>query len=463
MLLNVKSWERLSDDQVVPLCKPMVLAEEKEISTESNEKNLRENGSFSTLVATLYLCWEYFAAGHQCYCLSKGGWCSERDCLLSLEKFQFSFIDLKNHEHKIQIFELNTDRELDLMAPGHDYVCDRTGFALIYYSGEILQLYYYDFRGKFTTYISIPFRLLKYTSVKLYSRTLWILNRESRYKVEHNIPLNTKNDLAYFQALIIKDSNVWSSVQSKINPGYLMVDHVKSNSNLVCVNYLSLRLLHIDLNSLAPNCSNYRPIDEVPETMEFAVLKTRLTEGSCRTAIVDLSEKSKVLCIYFPEGILNFLYFENERVISVKRLELGQRLYQPSMTEVTNCYFISELAIMVVPTIKRMLFVINLKECKVTRIFDLEIPQDDWFFQFNCSKNFQKLTVICYVPPNHYSLTDGMINKRKTVLAFDLYEKLLPLKKLAIGLLKKHCSINDIEKLNLPQSLKKQILDEMIY
>ena len=150
--------------------------------------------------------------------MSKEGWCSERNYLLSLEKFQFSFKDLKNPEHKIQIFELNTDRELDLMAPEHDYRCDRTGFALIYYSDEILQLYYHDFGRKFITYISIPFRLLKYTSVKLYSRTLWILNRELHYKVEYNIPLNTKNDLAYYLAFNIKDSNVWSSVQSKVNP-----------------------------------------------------------------------------------------------------------------------------------------------------------------------------------------------------------------------------------------------------
>ena len=136
--------------------------------------------------------------------MSKEGWCSERNYLLSLEKFQFSFKDLKNPEHKIQIFELNTDRELDLMAPEHDYRCDRTGFALIYYSDEILQLYYHDFGRKFITYISIPFRLLKYTSVKLYSRTLWILNRESHYKVEYNIPLNTKNDLVYYLALTLK-------------------------------------------------------------------------------------------------------------------------------------------------------------------------------------------------------------------------------------------------------------------
>ena len=38
MSFNVKSWERLSDDQLVPLCKPVVLAEDKEKSTDANER-----------------------------------------------------------------------------------------------------------------------------------------------------------------------------------------------------------------------------------------------------------------------------------------------------------------------------------------------------------------------------------------------------------------------------------------
>ena len=462
MSFNVKSWERLSDDQLVPLCKPVVLAEDKEKSTDANERISREIGFYGNLLTNLMLCWEYFVAGYQCYCLSKEAWHSERDYLLSLEKFQFSFKDLKNPEHKIQIFELHTNCILRFMHPGYDYVCDRTGFALIYYMDEILQLYYYDFRRKFTTYINIPFCLNKYCYIKLYSRTLWILNRKFRYDVYSKSP-NTKSYLAYFLALIIKDSNIWSSVQSKIKTGYLMVDHVKSNSNLVCINDLSLGLLHIDLKSLAPNSTNYVPTDKVPDPVEFAVLKTRLTEGSCRTAIVDLSENSKVLCIYFLEGILNFLYFESEQVILVKRLELGQQLFTSSRTEVANCYFISELGIMVVQTIKSLLFIINVKECKVTQIFDLEIPHDDWLFLLNYSKNFQKLTVTCYVPQKSYSLPHVMISKRKIVLAFDLRDALLPLKKLVIGLIKKHCKINDIEKLNLPLSLKKEILDEMIY
>ena len=172
--------------------------------------------------------------------------------------------------------------------------------------------------------------------------------------------------------------------------------------------------------------------------------------------------KNKVLCIYFPEGILNFLYFESEQVISLKWLELDQRLFPCREIGETNCYFISELGIMMAPTIERTFFIINLKECKVTRILDLERPYDDWLFLFNCSKVFQKLAVTCYIPRDRYSKPHVMLKKWKFVLAFDLCDALLPFKKLAIGLIKKHCRINDIEKLNLPQSLK-EILDEMIY
>ena len=82
-------------------------------------------------------------------------------------------------------------------------------------------------------------------------------------------------------------------------------------------------------------------------------MKTSITERSCGRAIVELSEKSKVLCTYFPEGILNFLYFKSKQIILVKRLELGQRMHTSGIFEPTSCYFIPELAIMVVPTIKK--------------------------------------------------------------------------------------------------------------
>ena len=58
MSFNVKSWERLSDDQLVPLCKPVVLAEDKEKSTDANERISREIGFYGNLLTNLMLCWE---------------------------------------------------------------------------------------------------------------------------------------------------------------------------------------------------------------------------------------------------------------------------------------------------------------------------------------------------------------------------------------------------------------------
>ena len=447
MPFNVKDWEKLSEDQLVPLCKPSdVLIDEKQISYEYytfNGSNFTERSDYiEAKKSTLKLCWEYFVAGYQCYCLSKEAWRSERDYLLSLEKFQFSFKDLKNPEHKTQIFELNTNCELYSMEPGYDYVCDRTGFALIYYSDETLQFYYYDFKRKFTTYISIPFHENKVIIVKLYNRTLWI---------------EPQRVIKDFHAVIIKGSNIWYSVKSKISCCYTMMNHVKSNSTFVYINKTPFLLLYIniDFNSLVSNRTKYVPFDEVPETTELAVLKTSLAENTYGTAIVDLSEKSRVLCMYFPGGILHFLYFESKQVISVKRLELGQRLKTLNKSGPPSCYFIPELAIMVAPTIKNTLVIINLNECKVSRMFDLEIVHfDEWRFLFSCSENFQKLTVTCssYVP-----------SRRKVILAFDLCNDLLSLKTLAIRLIKKHYSINDIRKLRLPQSLKTEILNGINY
>ena len=91
------------------------------------------------------------------------------------------------------------------MEPEHDYVCDRTGFALIYYSHGILQLYYYDFKRKFTTYIKIPFRLHRNINIilKLYNRTLWMELRNAEYNMRYFHDVT--NGLAYVHPVIIKD------------------------------------------------------------------------------------------------------------------------------------------------------------------------------------------------------------------------------------------------------------------
>lgn len=99
MPFNIKSWEQLSEGQLVPLCKPNVLAEDKEITSKSKEWQLRRENRYPK-ARTLELFWEYFLAGYQCYCFSKKAWRSERDYLLNLESFCFCFKDLKNLELK---------------------------------------------------------------------------------------------------------------------------------------------------------------------------------------------------------------------------------------------------------------------------------------------------------------------------------------------------------------------------
>ena len=97
MPFNIRPWEKFSDGQIVPLFKPTdVLVDKDEICcgcnvTFNGKKFTRKDGYIKAKESTLKLCWEYFVAGYQCYCLSKEAWPSERDYLLSLEKFQFFF------------------------------------------------------------------------------------------------------------------------------------------------------------------------------------------------------------------------------------------------------------------------------------------------------------------------------------------------------------------------------------
>lgn len=438
MSFTVKCWQKFPDGQLVPVCRPtdILVTKDERCCGDNyifNGRNFtRKCDYIKTKENTLKLCWKYFAAGYQFYCLNRGARSSEKDHLLNLEKFSFSFKDLNKPDHQIKTFELDTDHKISGMTPEYDYVCDRTGFALLYYSRDhILQLYYYDFKRKFTTDIKVPFRLSIYIFAKLCNRTLWIRT--------DGLDIN-------FYAVVIKDSNIWYSIQSRICPGVKMVDHVKSNSTFVCLEDTQyggyFLLLYINLNSLAPNCLNYVSFDKVTRPVVFA---------SCGTAIVDLSEHRKVLCMYIPEGILQFLYFERKEIVSVKWLKLGHCLSTSRISQEPWSYFVPELAIMVVLTFKKTLVIINVKECKVTRILDLRTITNPLDILFKFSEKFQKLTLTL---PRWY----GTSHKNKIIWTFDLCNKLWSLKTLTIDFVKKYYTVNDIRRLSLPLSLKEEIV-----
>ena len=64
----------------------------------------------------------------------------------------------------------------------------------------MLQLYYYDFKRKFTTYIDIRSSLHQNSNVWLYIGTTWIE------------PCHVINDPYHLDSVIIKDSNIYKQI-----------------------------------------------------------------------------------------------------------------------------------------------------------------------------------------------------------------------------------------------------------
>ena len=106
---------------------------------------------------------------------------------------------------------------------------------------------------------------------------------------------------------------------------------------------------------------------------------------------------------------------------------------------------------MVVLTVKKTLVIINVKECKVTRILDLRTITNPLDILFKFSEKFQKLTLTL---PRWY----GTSHKNKIIWTFDLCNKLWSLKTLTIDFIKKYYTVNDIRRLSLPLSLKEEIV-----
>lgn len=95
------------------------------------------------------------------------------------------------------------------------------------------------------------------------------------------------------------------------------------NCMFVCKNPMAFRFLHIDLDSLAINNTNYVVFNL---TAEFSVLETKLMQRACSTAVTGLFEKRKILYMYSLKGVLDVAYFESKRTISIKRLNMRQSL-----------------------------------------------------------------------------------------------------------------------------------------
>lgn len=83
MSFNIKTCELFSEGKTIPLFKPTdVLVDKDEICcgnvTFNRKKFTRKDDYTKAKENTWKLCWKYFVAGYQCYCLSKEAWPSER-------------------------------------------------------------------------------------------------------------------------------------------------------------------------------------------------------------------------------------------------------------------------------------------------------------------------------------------------------------------------------------------------
>ena len=84
----------------------------------------------------------------------------------------------------------------------------------------------------------------------------------------------------------------------------------------VCKNPQAFRLLHIHLDSLGLNNTNYVVFTELNVSAEFSVLETKLMQRSCGTAIIQLFERRKVLYMYSPRSVLDL---ENKKFGNKKK------------------------------------------------------------------------------------------------------------------------------------------------
>lgn len=148
----VLSWEEIENEQMIPVCQPNnILMDKKEKYGEYkkfidrfyvpiNEKSLR-------------LVWENFVQKHHCCCLSQESPNSLEEYLFSLYCFRILFEETGK---KSEVFCFKKDQNCYAEKTGFYYVSDRNGFALIQTQKKMfkttLKIFYYDFRGKFTTY-----------------------------------------------------------------------------------------------------------------------------------------------------------------------------------------------------------------------------------------------------------------------------------------------------------------------
>ena len=440
MSLMVLSWEEIENEQMIPVCQPNnILMDKKEKFGEYRKFIDRFYVPISEM--SLRLVWENFVQKHHCCCLSQESPNSLEEYLFSLYCFRILFEETGK---KSEVFCFKKDQNCYAEKTGFYYVSDRNGFALIQTQKKmfktILKIFYYDFRGKFTTYFKSSCQ--KKIEVRLYNRTIWV------YAVE----------VGELDAVVIKDSNTWYHVKSKLNLS-VQLDGIMSNYLIVTCNNMGsfneFHVLNIDESSLEHNRTNYVEFEEIPKP-------SKLLDRVDGLAVIDLFGKSVIICWNVGTHFIGVITYEGKQLTLVKQLDENQyfqkirRKFWQMFWQ--NIGFIPEMGKMIFSTDKDMLVIFDFVTCQVTQIIDIGVKCSNYFLSFKCSRDPKEFLIIV----EDHDFTSFDFGKRKTMIfQCTLYDG-LSLKALAASAVRNYFSGDTIQSFNLPCTLIKEMLSKKV-
>lgn len=431
MTLKVSSWVTSAHGGKIPVCQARSIFGERD-----------QTKSYVTLAykyaIELELCWSYFAQGYQCFCLQPQFDDSLENNVFHIYNFQFSFIELEDFEGQSKVFTGRKRNTCTLYYEHYNCLSDSYGFALLYLSLQDLELYYYDFENKYTTYVKIPFILKFGTAVKLVNRTIWILTYN----------MTVQGCTSDINAICIKNENEWyhanSASYSTIN-----LTNIESNCMLVDDNVkqpnklFDWKVLYINTDDLVPNETNKRKFTELQKPNQVKELDLELI-GLYKTTLVLTSKISPNSCY--------FLKYKKMRLTSFQKIDLGGYFEDdnifPNKREYFQFHPEAERMLVKIDLSKFLMVVINLRTFCVTQILELSVNIDVNFISVY-SRERKEIVIM-----------DD--DKEPVIHKFTLSHG-LTLKEQAMNTIAKYLSSDEIEAINLPPYLVREILLRKMY
>ena len=127
----------------------------------------------------LELCFSYFFQNYTCYLLHLEDEGFSKNYFSSFYNSKLSFKELEHLQDESKVFNIKKKKMGNSSARNYNIISAYTGFALLFRSSDLLELYYYDIENNFTSCVDIPFFNEKYDSeMKVVNRTVWLVTKK---------------------------------------------------------------------------------------------------------------------------------------------------------------------------------------------------------------------------------------------------------------------------------------------